>query len=438
VTAEALLAACAFIAGTSPNWYRGRRRVAIRTIMKILHILDHSIPLHSGYAFRSQAILREQRALGWQTFQLTTPKHAVAGRSVEEIDGWLFYRTRPLGPLVSRLPVLRDLTLIAATAGRLEAVARRVRPDILHAHSPALNGIAALLAGGRLGLPVVCEVRGLWEDAAVDHGTTTAGSLRYRTSRAIETFALRRCHAVTTICEGLRGDLLARGLPTDKITVVPNAVDTAAFPFAGERDDAPIRALGLTGKTVLGFIGSFYAYEGLDLLIEALPMILARRPEAVLLLVGGGPAEAALRRLAGARGLDQAVRFVGRVPHDEVSRYYDLADILVYPRHSMRLTELVTPLKPLEAMARGRIVLASDVGGHRELIRDGETGYLFAADDARALADRVVDIVARTDERTRVRENARRFVESERTWQRSVARYRHVYERAIAAKRGGG
>lgn len=410
--------------------------MVIRTFMKILHILDHSIPLHSGYAFRTAAILREQRALGWQTFQLTTPKHTLPGRSVEEIDGLLFYRTRPLGPLVSRLPVLRDLTLIAATAGRLEAVARRVRPAILHAHSPALNGIASLLVGGKLGLPVVCEVRGLWEDAAVDHGTTTTGSLRYRTSRAIETFALRRCHAVTTICEGLRGDLLARGLPADKITVVPNAVDTAAFSFAGQPDDALRRALGLIGKTVLGFIGSFYAYEGLDLLIEALPLILARRPEIVLLLVGGGPAEAELKRLVGERGLDQAVRFVGRVPHDEVSRYYDLADVLVYPRHSMRLTELVTPLKPLEAMARGRIVLASAVGGHRELIRDGASGYLFAADDVRALVDRAIEILAEAAAWPRIRETARRFVESERTWQRSVAQYGHAYERALAAKRG--
>jgi len=406
--------------------------------MKILHILDHSIPLHSGYAFRTQAILREERALGWQTFHLTTPKHTLPGRSAEEIDGWLFYRTMPLGPMVSRLPVLRDMTLVAATAGRLEAVARRVRPDILHAHSPALNGIAALLVARKLGLPAVCEVRGLWEDAAVDHGTTTTGSLRYRVSRAIETFALRRCHAVTTICEGLRGDLLARGLPADKITVVPNAVDTAAFPFASRPDDRFRHELGLVGKTVLGFIGSFYAYEGLDLLVEALPTILARRPGTVLLLVGGGPAEAALRHLVGEHGLDHAVRFVGRVPHDEVSRYYDLADILVYPRHSMRLTELVTPLKPLEAMARGRIVLASDVGGHCELIRDGATGYLFAADDARALADKVGEILAGADAWPRIRATARRFVETERTWQRSVAQYRQAYERALAVKRGAG
>ena len=415
-----------------------RRRIAIWVLMKILHILDHSIPLHSGYAFRTAAILREQRALGWQTAHLTTPKHTLPGRSIEEVEGLLFHRTRPLGKLLSGLPVLRDMTLIAATAGRLEAVARRERPDILHAHSPALNGIASLLVGRKLGLPTVCEVRGLWEDAAVDHGTTTTGSLRYRTSRAIENFALRRCDAVTTICEGLRGDLVERGLPAAKITVIPNAVDPAAFPFARQQDDALRRELGLAGKTVLGFIGSFYAYEGLDLLIEALPMVLARRGDVVLLLVGGGPAEMMLRRLVSARGLDDRVRFVGRVPHGEVRHYYDLVEIFVYPRHSMRLTELVTPLKPLEAMARGRIVLASDVGGHRELIRAGVTGYLFPADDARALADTAVDVLAQEDSWPRIRDTARRFIENERTWRLSVARYRHVYDRALAAKRRAG
>jgi PEP-CTERM/exosortase A-associated glycosyltransferase len=401
--------------------------------MKILHILDHSLPLHSGYAFRTIAILREQRALGWHTVQLTTPKHVLAGPMTETIDTWTFHRTPPLGMLVSRLPVLRDLALIAVTARRLEVLARREQPAILHAHSPALIGIASLIVGRKLGLPTVCEVRGLWEDAAVDHGTTSEGSLRYRLSRRLETFVLRRCAAVTTICEGLRGELLARGLPADKITVVPNAVDTAAFSFERHLDAALQERLGLAGKTVLGFIGSFYAYEGLDLLVDALPAILAQRPEVVLLLVGGGPAEPALKRQVEALGLADRVRFVGRVPHGEVQRYYDLVDIFVYPRHSMRLTELVTPLKPLEAMARGRLVLASDVGGHRELVRNKATGFLFKADDREDLARAVIDILDRAEDWPRIRVTARAFVETERTWRHSVAGYRHAYGGALAS-----
>src|SRR5690606_28617170 len=136
---------------------------------------------------------------------------------------------------------------------------------------------------------------------------------------------------------------------------------------------------------VLGFVGSFYAYEGLDLLVQAFASLSAQRSDLMLLLVGGGPQEQALKAQVAQLGLLDKVIFSGRVPHDEVSGHYALIDILAYPRRSMRLTELVTPLKPLEAMAQGKIFVASDVGGHKELIDDGRTGTLFKADDEAAL-----------------------------------------------------
>src|SRR5690606_29052867 len=134
---------------------------------------------------------------------------------------------------------------------------------------------------------------------------------------------------------------------------------------------------GLGGGRVLGFIGSFYGYEGLDLLLAAMPHVLTALPDARLLLVGGGPQEAALVQQARRLGLDSAVIFTGRVPHERVPAYSSLVDAFVFPRRSMRLTELVTPLKPLEAMAKSKLVLASDVGGHRELMEHGKTGWLF-------------------------------------------------------------
>jgi glycosyltransferase involved in cell wall biosynthesis len=201
------------------------------------------------------------------------------------------------------------------------------------------------------------------------------------------------------------------------------------------RDEALARRLGLEGRLVLGFIGSFYHYEGLDLLIRAVPAIRERLPEAAVLLVGGGPEDARLRALAAELGVEDAVRFTGRVPHGEVQAYYDLVDLLVYPRRRMRLTELVTPLKPLEAMAERRLVVASDVGGHRELIRDNETGYLFAADDPAALAARVVEAAGDAARHPAIREAGRRFVETERNWAASAAAYRPVYERLAGGRR---
>lgn len=402
--------------------------------MKILHVFDHSIPLHSGYTFRSRAILREQRARGWETAHVTSAKHAQElarqGRpmpSEEEVEGLHFYRTAaPRGPLVA-LPVLDQWAVVNGLAARLTELIPTVRPDLLHAHSPGLNGLAALRAARRFGLPLVYEVRAFWEDAAVDHGTCREGDLRYRATRALESHVLKHATAVTCICEGLRGDIAARGIVADKITVIPNAVDIEHFQTGGTLDAGLARALGLNGKLVLGFIGSFYAYEGLPLLLEALPCMLARAPDVRVLLVGGGNEEEALKQRAQALGVADKVVFTGRVPHAEVQRYYDLVDVLVYPRLSMRLTDLVTPLKPLEAMAQGRLVVASDVGGHRELIRDGETGCLFRAGDAAHLTDTVLQLLASRPLWPALRAAARHYVERERNWRASVARYEPVY-----------
>ena len=400
--------------------------------MKILHVLDHSIPLHSGYTFRTLSLLREQGKLGWQTFHLTSPKHTAPSAAEETVDGWHFYRT-PVPSALTTLPGLAEVALMRLTGRRLLEVARQVQPDVLHAHSPVLNVLPALWVGRKLGIPVVYEVRAFWEDAAVDHGTTTEGSLRYRATRGLETFALRRVDQVTTICDGLRSDIAARGIPTNKITVIPNAVDVAAFTFGAPADEALRQRLGLAGATVLGFAGSFYGYEGLHLLLEAARRMLPRHPDLRVLMVGGGPQDAALKAQVAEAGIADKVVFTGRVPHSEVQRYYELIDVLAYPRLPMRLTELVTPLKPLEAMAQGRIFVASDVGGHRELISDGETGFLFRAGSAEALEQSLEDVLARRLHWQHIREQARRFVEVERTWANSVARYPQVYRNALAA-----
>jgi PEP-CTERM/exosortase A-associated glycosyltransferase len=397
--------------------------------MKILHILDHSIPLHSGYTFRTRAILEQQRALGWQTAHVTSAKHGVPGPAVEEVDGLRFYRTRMGEGPAARLPVLNQWEVVRSLERRLPEVIAVERPDLLHAHSPSLNGLAALRVGRRLGLPVVYECRAFWEDAAADHGTSREWGPRYRLTRALETRVFRRADAVTCICEGLRGDILARGIPPEKVTVIPNAVDVERFAYDQPRDAALAGDLGLGGATVLGFLGSFYAYEGLTLAVRALPEILTRHSQARLLLVGGGPQEAELRALAQGQGVAGQVVFTGRVPHDRVDRYYSLVDVLLYPRLPMRLTELVTPLKPLEAMAQGKLVLASDVGGHRELIRHGGNGRLFAAGSAQALADAVCDLLADRGVWETQRRAGRRYVEEERNWPASVARYRGVYAR---------
>ncbi len=357
----------------------------------------------------------------------------MTAQSPETIGDFVFHRTAPLPPALRDVPVLGEIALIRAVAREIERVARVEHPQILHAHSPVLNALACFTAARRLRLPVVYEVRGFWEDAAVSHGTSREGGLRYRVSRALDTYALKKSDAIVAICEGLRQDMVTRGISPERITVVPNGVDVDAFKFGMPPDTGLRASLGLEDRTVLGFLGSFYAYEGLDLLLAALPRVLRERPEISVLLVGGGPAEAALKEQARRLGLDQAVRFIGHVPHAEVQRYFSLVDVFVYPRHRMRLTETVTPLKPLEAMAHGGIVLASDVGGHRELVRDGATGFLFPADDVEAFASAILRLVAERDGWAALRQRARDFVERERSWTATTAGYPAAYARALSA-----
>jgi len=396
--------------------------------MRVLHVLDHSIPLHSGYTFRTRSILREQRALGWETFHVTGAKQGSGGMLEETSDGLHFYRT-PSGSTLSKLPVLNQIDVIDGLARRLAEIIPVVKPDVLHAHSPVLNAIAALRAGKKFGIPVVYEVRAFWEDAAVDHGTSTENGLRYKLTRALETYALKRADAVTTICEGLRKDIVARGIPADKVTVIPNAVDIDKFSLGGSADLQLKDKLGLSGSRLIGFIGSFYAYEGLDVLLRSVPKLSARMPDLRVLLVGGGPQDAQLRQLAKDLKIEDKVVFTGRVPHDQVNRYYDLLDVLVYPRLPMRLTDLVTPLKPLEAMAQGRILAASDVGGHLELIADGKTGVLFRANDTDSLVEKVATLLESQQKWPALRQAGRDYVETERNWPVSVARYKNIYGR---------
>jgi PEP-CTERM/exosortase A-associated glycosyltransferase len=356
---------------------------------------------------------------------VTGPRHGKFDAGEETIDGIPFHRTSPIdsGP-----PVIGELREVAAFARRIEAVARKWRPDVLHAHSPVLDAMAAQRVADRLGLPLVYEIRAFWEDAAVGNGTGREGSLKYRATRALETRAVRKADAVAVICEGLKDDLVARGIDPDKILVSPNGVDLNLFGEPLPYDTALAAQLGVTGAETIGFIGSFYDYEGLDVLIDAMPALVAARPEMHLILVGGGPMEAALRAQAEASPVAERIHFVGRVPHQEVELYYSVIDALVYPRKAMRLTDLVTPLKPLEAMAQRRLVAASDVGGHRELIRDGDTGTLFKPDDPAAIASALSRLFAERDQWDARRARARAFVEEERNWAVNVARYQSVYQ----------
>lgn len=395
--------------------------------IKVLHVLDHSLPLHSGYTFRTRSILNAQRQMGINIAMITGCKHAEHSTfpdEIEQVGDLTFYRTHPT--YLSKIPVANQLDVVLTLKKRLDSVITREQPDILHAHSPCLNGLAALSAGKKHGLPVVYEMRASWEDAAVSHGTCKENDLRYKISRALETHVMKQADHITTICEGLKGDIQIRGIPSEKITVIPNAVDIDQFQPITDKDNGLLAELNLEGKKIFGFIGSFYEYEGLELLVKAMHAIKNDCPNAHLLLVGGGQTESTLKSMVSQLNISDHVTFTGRVNHQAVMRYYSIIDLLVYPRLSMRLTDLVTPLKPLEAMAMGRPCLASDVGGHKELIIDQKDGLLFKAGNLDDLTGKLKLALLQQDFESIIH-NGLHKVNMERNWTVSVAPYPSIY-----------
>ncbi len=401
--------------------------------MKILHVLDVSTPTIAGYASRARAIVNGQRALGLDPVVLTSIRHRNAGGAqMEDIEGIRHYRT--LKPdAAARNPLTEMLHL----RPRILEIARREKVDLIHPHSPILNGIPAWLAARSLGLPCVYEIRALWEDAAAERGDTSERSLRYRLTRGGETFLTKRVDAVTCICEGLREDLQGRGLDPRRLHVVPNGVDVARF-VPRPPDEATRARLGLQGKTVVGYIGTFFGFEGVEDLVDALAaLIKGGRDDLAGLIVGTGASYEACRASARRHGLEDRILHPGHVPAHEVEGLYSIIDVLAYPRRSLRVTELVTPLKPLEAMAMEKAVIGSDVGGIRELVQDGVTGLVHRSGDVADLAAKIERLVDDPVLRRTLGTQARAWVAAERDWQQIVPKYLPIYETALR-ERGAG
>ena len=399
------------------------------TALRILHVLDVSAPMIAGYASRSRAIVNTQKNLGLEPVVLTSIRHRNPDqRNRELIDGIWHYRTN--SPVAARRNPLGEIYHFRR---RILEVARQEKIDLIHAHSPILTGIPAWRAARSLGLGCVYEIRSLWEDAAVERGGATEQSLRYRLTRGGELFLTRHVDAVVCICEGLQADFIARGLAPERLYVVPNGVESQRFTVRAP-DEATRTRLGLQGRTVVGYIGTFFGFEGVPDLVHALArLIKSGRDDLAGLIVGTGTTYEECKAIAQSYGLTDRIVHPGHVPSHEVEAMYSNIDILAYPRRSLRVTELVTPLKPLEAMAMEKAVIGSNVGGIRELVQDGVTGLLHRAGDIDDLAACIRKLTDDPAYRRQLGQQARRWVCEQRDWQQIIPRYTPIYERVLRA-----
>ena len=399
---------------------------------RVLHLVTDALPSTSaGYTIRTHEIALAQRAAGLDPHVATrcgypVTQGSIDGRRLVVLDGVPYHRLLPW-----RMPSRADAG--ASKGLQLAAgLASRIRPTVLHAASNFANARLALALGGRYGLPVVYEVRGFWEDTWLSRypdAAQRADSELYRRNRDLETGCMRAADLVVTLGEAMREEIVARGVPAEKILIVPNAVPEE---FLKPLPDATTLREQLSispGEYVIGVVSTLVPHEGIGTLLEATAILRARGVPVRALIVGDGPERAALQRQAAAIGLAEAAVFTGRVPAAKVRQFHALLDIFVVPRTPDRVCQLVTPLKPVEAMASGLCVVTSQVKALTEIVKHEVTGAQTIPQDPVSLADCLESLIYSPDIRRKLGENAREWVARDRTWARNAARYRDAYAR---------
>jgi glycosyltransferase involved in cell wall biosynthesis len=253
-------------------------------------------------------------------------------------------------------------------------------------------------------------------------------------TREVETATMIAADAVVTLSETMRGEIIGRGCRPENVVVVPNAVDVERFRPV-PRDEALAGSLGIRpGDAVVGYISTINAYEGIPYLLEAASQLRTGSRRLRVLLVGDGEDEEAIREDGRRLGLDDGTLIMpGRVPHADILGYYSIIDVFVVPRTMDRVSRLVTPMKPYEAMALERAVVVSDLPALREIVVPGETGMTFRSEDAGDLARVLGELLDDPGMRVRLGRQAREWVATERTWAGNGRRYRELFERLGAA-----
>lgn len=404
-----------------------------------LAVLSQSMPHTSGgYATRTHGILTGLAARGRRIEAVTRlgfpyDRWPAASRQVvpesDTVDGIVYHRVLTTARRYPQHP-LADY--VESTAAGVERLARAQRAALIHASSFYVAGMAGFTAARRLGIPFLYEMRGLEELMKVSRDPEFAGSGREAFLRELETGLASKADAALIITQALREEMVARGVPEDRAVVVPNGVHSHLFRPMDRDRDLEAR-LGVRGKAVIGYVGGLVDYEGVDLLLEAVARLRARRGDDFrVLVVGDGPFEQRIREVCVGAGLQDLVILTGRVPHAEVSRYLSLIDIAPFPRKPLPVCEMISPIKPLESMAMAKAVIASDVAALAEMVQDGVTGRLFRKGDVDHLAAVLGELLDDPAQRHTLGEAARSWVVRERDWSGITGIVDEVYTEVLA------
>ncbi|MBE2241747.1 MAG: glycosyltransferase [Burkholderiaceae bacterium] len=397
---------------------------------RICYVLHNSLPYSSGgYATRAQGVSGGLKAAGYEVVTVTRPgfpidtKPELRGTVIpleDQIDGDRFVRI--LEP--ERTPGMPVLPYMKAAAEAVERKLRALRPAAVIAASNYRTALPALIAARRMGVPFVYEVRGFWEVTRISREPEYQDTPAYAAQSLLETKVAQLADHVFTLTGPMSEELIKRGVPADKIDLLPNSCDPERF-VPRPRDEALAALHGIpNGTPVIGYVGTFVDYEGLEDLVLACAMLKQRGLTFRLMLVGNenasgtntGPITAEILRIANAEDMCDWLIMPGRVPHEMVEAYYSLIDIAAFPRKPWPVCEMVSPMKPLEALAMEKAVLVSSVRALVEMIADEHTGLVFAKGDVASMADALAKLIGDPALRARLGRNGRSWVCAERTW----------------------
>ncbi len=401
--------------------------------MKILHILYQSHPNISGSSTRTKDILTNQKNIGLNPFAITSPfqKGENVQNEYEFIHGIQHYRTYS-GKKREEVKEdsnntwikLKKLFRILNFKNEITKVVLKEKPEILHAHAMFFCAYPAIRIGKRMNIPVVYEVRSLWEERRKESSPKNIiRQLEYRILRRIETYCMKNADHIIAINENLKQEIVNRGIHNNNVTVIGNAVD---IDFIEDQKKQMCNAINKS--LVFGYIGSISPIEGLSSLVEIFKSTLTDND----LLIYGKGNDKEIKKLIDQIGSSKNIMYCGLIERNEIYKAYDKVDVIVNPRIKLKITDAVTPLKPLEAMAFGKIVVASDVGGMKELLTDGETGFLYSADNISDLEHCLLKVLNLTlEQKQEVVDNAIEHIKNNRVWLKSAEKYMAVYNAVI-------
>jgi len=311
---------------------------------------------------------------------------------------------------------------------------RKSKPIAIHSASNFVVGLAGARAAKALGIPSIYELRGFWHLTQSTKRDGYEGSDHYKLSERFEIETAKESDYVFTITKALKDILVENGIEESKISVLPNAVDSSKFKIIPKDGELEME-LGFENKVVIGYIGSFVDYEGLDLLLEACSILKEKHGDIFrLLLVGDGDTMQLLRRTARFLQLEDQVVFTGRIPHEEVQKYYSLIDIAPLPRKGLRVCELVSPLKPFEAMGSGKVLVVSSVQALAEIVDDGVTGMVFEKDNSADLAVKLETAILDENLRKQIGTDANKWVMENHSWEVISERVTKIYDDILEEK----